>query len=266
MKEELPVGALQMATASDIEANAQKIHDGIDRAADRHLRVLVTPECALSGYLPDPVLEEEALKRARRDVVSHATDNDLWLAVGCPTRRNSKWYNTALVYTPDGELRARYDKTELMPGDHTVFTPGEGLPVFDLDGWIVGLQICFDMRFPENWRILRRKGAEAVLHLSSAAGSAAWKVPVLEGTVRCRAAENGNFIVSANDARKPQMMVSAICDPLGKHIASAKENQEELIAGTLNHDEISVDYLRRRRTDLWNRDEHRRLLLEPFNS
>ncbi len=263
MSQQLTVAALQMATASDVNANTDKIHRAIDRAGDKDVRVLVTPECAVSGYLPDPVLDESTLKRARKEIVSHAADQNLWLALGCPTRRQSEWYNSALLYTPEGNIHARYDKTELMPGDHIVFAEGNDLPVFELDGWCVGLQICFDMRFPENWRILRMKGAEVILHLSSAAGSAAWKVPVLEGTVRCRAAENGNFVVSSNDARRPQMMVSAICDPRGKHLACAEENQEEFIMASLEREEVRNDYLRRRRTDLWNSAAHRQLLLNP---
>lgn len=266
MTKQLKVAALQMTTASDVRANTQKLHKAIDRAGEKNVRVLVTPECAVSGYLPDPVLDQTMLGDAREDLVSHAADENLWLALGSPTHRHGRWYNSALLYTPNGNLHASYDKTELMPGDSRVFAEGKHLSVFELDGWTIGLQICFDMRFPENWRILRRKGAEAVFHLSSAAGSAAWKVPVLEGTVRCRAAENGNYVVSANDSRQPQMMVSAICDPLGKHLACAEENREAFISATLRRDEVHTDYLKRRRTDLWSQPEHRDLLIQPYDA
>jgi predicted amidohydrolase len=262
MPDKLKIAALQMATTSSVAENAGKLHDAIDAASREDANVLVAPECALSGYLPDPVLDEEILAPAREELLAHSAEKGLWFALGCPTRRTGRWYNTALLYSPDGELVTTYDKTELIKGDHAVFAPGEHLSVFRMEGWTVALQICFDMRFPENWRILRRKGAELVLHLSSAAGSAAWKVPVLEGAIRTRAAENGMFVVSANDARRPQMLVSAICDPLGKHLASAEENHEMLITATLNRRECRTNYLEARRTDLWNTPEHRPLLLE----
>ena len=166
------------------------------------------------------------------------------------------------------ELEKRVDRA-LTAGDENdieAFLQGgtaqSVLPVFRVGEWKVGLQICFDMRFPENWRILRRQGAELILHLSNASTGAAWKVPVLEGTVRCRAAENGMFVVSANDARPPQMMVSAICDPDGRHLACAKENREMIIYAELDRSAVKRDFLDARRTDLWSRPDLWRLLLE----
>jgi len=117
------------------------------------------------------------------------------------------------------------------------------------------------MRFPENWRILRRRGAELVIHLSNASLGEGWKVPVLEGAVRSRAAENGMFVVSANDARRPQMMVSAICDPNGCDLARAPQDQEAIIYGELDRPAVKTGFLEARRTDLWAQPENRDLLL-----
>jgi len=262
MKSPLKVAALQMATGSDIAQNARKLHGAIDQAAHAQAQLLVVPECALSGYLPRKDLDFGALADAQKEVVSHAAARGVWLALGTTTLRDGKWFNTALLFSPVGEVVASYDKTELTEADRAVFEPGSALPVFQVGEWQVGLQICFDMRFPENWRLLRRQGAELVLHLSNASTSAGWKVPVLEGTVRCRAAENGMFVVSANDARAPQMLVSAICDPDGKHLACAEQNREMIITATLDRSAVKDDFLRARRTDLWSRPELWRLLLQ----
>ena len=262
MNSPLPVAAYQMATAFDVRENARKIHEAIDECAAGHSRLLVTPECALSGYLPPPDLDFDLLRELEAEIVAHAADADLYLALGTTTERNGDWLNTAKLFSPTGRPLATYDKTELTGADKGVFAPGKDLPVFEIGNWTVGLQICFDMRFPENWRILRQQGATVILHLSSASRSSGWKVPVLEGTIRCRAAENGMFVVSANDAREPQMLVSAICDPVGKHLAHAEENREMIIEATLDASELTEEYLSCRRTDLWNRPEYRRLLLE----
>ena len=262
MKSPLKAAALQMATSDDIAQNAQKLHAAIDEAADSGAALLVVPECALCGYLPRPHLDFGALQEAQTDLVAHSAARHLWLALGTTTLREGKWFNTALLFSPDGDRVASYDKTELMPGERDVFEPGDDLPVFRIGEWTVGLQICFDMRFPENWRILRRQGAELILHLSNASAGGGWKLPVLEGTVRCRAAENGVLVVSANDARAPQMMVSAICDVDGRHLACAAVNCEMMITATLDRATVKDDYLRARRTDLWSRPEFRSLLLE----
>ncbi len=268
MKSPLKVAAFQMLTTEDVSENARKIHAAIDEATgeaedgERRADLLVVPECALSGYPPAKDLDFAALKQARCELAAHAARKGLWLALGTITRRAGNRLNTALLFSPKGRLLASYDKTELTSGDEKHFAPGEALPAFQIGDWKVGLQICFDMRFAENWRILRRQGVELVLHLSNASRSSGWKVPVLGGTIRCRAAENGMFVVSANDARPPQMLVSAICDPDGKHLARAEENREMLIYAQLDRSAVKGAFLKSRRTDLWSRPEYRDLLLE----
>jgi predicted amidohydrolase len=255
------VAVLQMATSADPEGNAAKVGQALQDADARGARLLVVPECALSGYLPARDLDFDALAAAEARVVEQVADVGLWLALGTTRLRDGSRRNTAVLYCPGGEVVGSYEKTHLTGADTPVFEPGDELPVFPLDDWTVGLQICFDMRFPENWRILRRKGAELIIHLSNASRSAAWKVPVLEGAVRSRAAENGMFVASANDARAPQMMVSAVCDPDGRDLARAAENEETLLVAELDRSGVKDDFLAVRRTDLWDRPEHRRLLL-----
>ncbi len=270
MSSVLKVAAFQMATTDDVAENARKLHGAIDeavqppvgRAAESGAHVLIVPECALSGYLPRADLDLGAVARAQDELSSHAAERGLWLALGTTTRREGRLFNTALMYSPSGELAASYDKTHLTPQDEPVFAGGADLSVFKIGEWTAALQICFDMRFPENWRILRRQGAELVLHMSSASTGMGWKVPVLNGTMRCRAAENGMFVVTVNDARAPQMMVSAICDPDGLHLARAAFNREMLITAELDRTKVKDDFLAARRTDLWDRPQHRKLLLE----
>ncbi len=261
MKSPLKAAALQMLTCGVVAENVSKLLEAVEQAAEQGVELLVVPECALSGYPPSQGLDFAALREARRALVARASQRGLWLALGTTTRHRQKWFNSALLFSPRGRLVASYHKTQLTEDDTPIFQAGCALPVFQIGQWKVGLQICFDMRFPENWRILRRQGAELILHLSHASGAAGWKVPVLGGTVRCRAAENGLFVVSANDARRPQMLVSAICDPDGRHLACARKNREMMITATLDRTAVKDDFLRLRRTDLWSRPQFRRLLL-----
>ncbi len=261
MDSPLTAAAFQMATGFDVQENARKIQDAVANAAGCGADLLVVPECALSGYLPSKDLDFGVLEEAEQRLAGAAAEAGIYLALGTTRPGDGLWRNTALLYSPEGRQIARYDKTHGTGGDNAVFTPGDELPVFKVGEWTVGLQICFDMRFPENWRILRRRGAELVIHLSNASLGDGWKVPVLEGAIRSRAAENGMFVVSANDARPPQMMVSAICDPHGCDVARAPENEETIIYGTLDRSEVTSGFLDARRTDLWTRPENRDLLL-----
>ncbi len=261
MRSPLVAAACQMATSCEIGRNADRILRAVEEASAAGAHLLVVPECALSGYLPAEDLDFDRLRGAQEELARQVARSGIWLALGTTRRQANRWWNTAVLLGPHGAVAARYDKTHGTGGDNEVFESGGALPVFQQGDWTYAIQICFDMRFPENWRILRRKGAEMVIHLSNASRSDAWKVPVLEGTVRARAAENGMFVVSANDARRPQMMVSAILDPDGKDLARAPENEECIIYAELDRSLVKEDFLRSRRTDLWNREENRRLLL-----
>ncbi len=257
----LTVAALQMRTASDPEANARRIHTAVTDAVEAGADLLVTPECALCGYLPEPDIDFALLGALQDEVVAHAADAGMHLVLGTTRVAGDRRFNTALLFSPTGALVGHYDKTHLTVGDQNVFAPGDALPVFRLGDWTVAIQICFDMRFAENWRILRGKGAELIVQPTNASCGAAWKVPVLEGAIRTRAADNGIYIVCANDARPPQMMVSAICDPHGCDLARAPENEEALLVATLDRTKLDPAIYNQRRTDLWNRPEHRDLLL-----
>ena len=261
MDSQIKVAVFQMATGFDIQENARRIREAIGHARDDGADLLVTPECALSGYVPGAGLNFAALERAQAELVEAACEAGIHLALGTTRHEADEWFNTALLFSPSGELLGRYDKSHLIGADLDAFRPGADLPVFKVGQWTLALQVCFDMRFPENWRILRRKGAELVLHLSNASRSSSWKVPVLEGAIRSRAADNGMYVASANDARPPQMMVSAICDPNGCDLARAPENEETLLVAELDRTLVKTDFLDARRLDLWSRPENRDLLL-----
>lgn len=93
--------------------------------------------------------------------------------------------------------------------------------------------ICMDMRYPELWRLMRKEGVQLMLHLLAAYGGKEWKVPVLDGTMRSREAENGYYIVSCNNAGPVPMMISAIYNPRGLIVSKANYAVEEMIVGDL---------------------------------
>lgn len=262
MEAQFRTAVAQTVTADDVSDNLATLRDAVEVARSGEAQLLVVPECALSGYLPPADLDLARLEAAERELVETSADAGLWLALGTTREANGQWLNTARLYSPAGEAVLQYDKTQLTPSDMDVFAPGDDLPVAQVGEWTIGLQICFDMRFPENWRLLRRKGAELVIHIANASKSAPWKVPVLAGAVRSRAAENGMYVIAANDAREPQMMISAVYDPDGVALAEAPADEPAVIFADLDRTHVKDDFLQARRTDLWSRPEHRRLLLE----
>ncbi len=88
----------------------------------------------------------------------------------CPvlTKRNSKVWNSAVILDRKGEILGTYDKLHPVTSssNYTVFekgiTPGSEAHVFDLDFGRIGIQICFDVGFPESWKQLSKKDARIV--------------------------------------------------------------------------------------------------------
>lgn len=78
--------------------------------------------------------------------------------------RGGHIYNTACVFDRAGACIAEYDKTHPFTpmGEHEVYTPGDHLVTFTLDGVRCGLLICYEVRFPELWRTLALRGAQVM--------------------------------------------------------------------------------------------------------
>ena len=116
----------------------------------------------------------------------------------------------------------------------------------------MGLQACFDIRFPEPFRALALAGAQMIVVPSHVHGkSDMWKNPVFEAHVRSRAAENGRFVVFVNAAGPEQNVPSMIADPRGELVAKCHKAARHLLVARLAVHRVSDDFLRCRRTDLY---------------
>jgi len=148
----------------------------------------------------------------------------------CPlyTKRGGRIYNSAVVLDRSGDVVGVYDKLHPVTSSHdyTVFeegvTPGSELKVFDLDFGRVGVQICFDIMFPETWRELAEKGAKMVVWCSAYNGGFA---------LRAYAYLHRYYVVSSVRTDK-----SVVVDPLGNVVAETDALKNVAVA------ELSLDY------------------------
>ncbi|MBE8955710.1 MAG: carbon-nitrogen family hydrolase [Quinella sp. 2Q5] len=177
--------------------------------------VIVLPELWSTGYYPTPV-ENFA------DDVGHRTIDFICAAakkfsvniVGGSVIVNDggKIFNRCHVANRSGQIVAAYDKTHLFgfAGEDDVFSAGNELTTFELDGVICGAAICYDLRFPETIRRLALGGAEIIFV------PAAWSLKRLRPRqilTKARAIENQLFVVFANSAG-----ISEVVDPRGEVI------------------------------------------------
>ena len=158
-----------------------------------------------------------------------------------PVEGEERVYNTVVVYSPSGEPVSRYSKTHLFDAygyRESGFTaPGDRLSdVVDLKGFRVGLAICFEIRYPEIFRMHALRGADLVIV------PAAWyRGPLKEETLaflaRTRAHENTIYVVVAVNYNRNFTGRSMIIDPygvvrvdagIGNHVAVGRLERELL--------------------------------------
>lgn len=249
------VGAAQIAVSASLPDNLARILDAMRQGARQGLEVLVFPETALTGYSPNighgrepdewPTIEDGLAAVSRL-----AGELGLWVIIGSEAWDGGGWRNRMYAYSDAGELVATYDKVHLTRLDVRYYEPGSRHTTFDLKGIRAGLQICYDVRFPEGYRDLLSQGVQVILQGFYGAQGDTWKVPVLGAHLRSRAAETGCFVVACNVAGPLQIVVSQIVDPLGLVLASANQDRVETIAAELDlarlqESEIRQDYLER---------------------
>jgi predicted amidohydrolase len=152
-----------------------------------------------------------------------------------------KLSNTSCVFDSDGELVAVYRKIHLFDvevGGHVyreseAEEPGTEPTVAHVEDWPVGLTVCYDVRFPELYRILALEGAELATvpaHFTTPTGRDHWHV-----LLRARAIENQFYVAAAGQvgetiAGKPAYGRSLIVDPWGTVLAQAPDEETVIVA------------------------------------
>lgn len=238
------LGVCQLRTELEYEATMEKAAEMISFAAKSGAKVLVLPEMFSCPYAREyfHAFASRGHEETCRRLSSWARENRVLLIGGSvPEVEGDRIYNTCFVYGADGELLARHRKVHLfdvdLPGmrfheSHT-FTPGSEITVFDTPYGKMGVAICFDVRFPELFRAMARRGAELIClpaQFNMTTGPAHW-----ETTMRTRAIDNELFFVAAAAARHEGFSYecwghSLILDPYGTKLAEADETEQLLLA------------------------------------
>ena len=217
---------------------------------------VVFPEGAISGYAGDlrflDELDGSRVDAALATLAGVASARRLHAFVGTLLREGGAWVNAA-VYLPPSGPPVRYHKINLAMHERGVVRPGSHLAVVDIRavGEVVrvGIQLCRELRFPEQWQWLCRCGAAVLIHLNNATGEVAqdavWKSHLIS-----RAAENQRFVLSANSATPQQLGPTLAVNPRGEVIAEAPRGRAECLRLTLDTAQVADWYLGQARRDL----------------
>ncbi|HWE76498.1 MAG TPA: carbon-nitrogen hydrolase family protein [Stellaceae bacterium] len=199
---------IQLNAGREVEPNIRIAADLVRRARDAGADLIMTPEVS-DMIEPKRALRDEKARIERehpmlaafRDLARETGAHLLLGSIVVRTEGDGRLANRSFLIAPDGNILARYDKIHMfdvdLPGgesyrESAVFKPGEGTALASLPWGVLGLTICYDLRFPHLYRALAQGGAD-FLTVPSAftvpTGKAHWHV-----LLRARAIENGCFV------------------------------------------------------------------------
>ncbi len=249
----------QIPQSGSIEANLNEIQSGMDAAKKSQADLLVLPECALTGYGPSfhsapSGFDKAELHRALQEVRKMTRRDGVAVLLGTHLPAGRDWTNSAILISSGGRRIARYDKAHLYGDDPDYYRPGDRAPKPERVGRAkIGMQICFDIRFPELFRGLALAGADVILVPSFIHGKHdMWKRSVIESHLSSRAAENGRFVVFVNAAGRNQNAPSSVADPRGIITHAARRGARQFLDVALDLREINNRFLSSRRPKLYD--------------
>lgn len=230
---------------NDVVENTKRVRHRLNIAASEGARLIVFPECALSGYCQDS--RQEALDgsldlSSHHPIISEIIDDcrsaKVYAIVGLLERAGSMVYNTAVCLGPDG-IVSRYRKLHLpFLGVDRFVDPGDlPLEVFSVEDLRVGMHICYDGGFPELARSLTLQGADLITLPTCwppAADIYANHVPI------ARALENQVYMLAAGRAGGERgyrfIGHSSIVAPGGFLLASAGFAEDTILYAEIDPD------------------------------
>jgi deaminated glutathione amidase len=202
------IALCQIPVSSRPAVNLDRVRAALAEAASQDAELAVFPEATQIRFGCDPRPVAAAVDEGfGADLAQAAADAGVALVAGIFTPApDGRVYNTAVTFGADGELIAAYRKLHLFDAFGTLesdlVAPGADIVVTKLAGLSVGLQICYDLRFPELTRALVSRGADLVV-MPAAWGAGLFKEEHWVTLTRARAIENTVWVAAAGQVPDP---------------------------------------------------------------
>ena len=234
------------------EANFAKLVLYARQAHARGAKLVITPEGFLEGYVANdkanPGVSEERYRSVGEGIDGPlinrvrglARELKIYLLVGFAELRDGKMFNSAVIFSPEGNVTLHYSKAH-NAHDEPYNTKGTQFPIADTAVGRLGALICYDRQLPETARILAIKGAQLIL-------VPAWGGygDMNDAMMRTRANENGVFLAFVHPKR------CLFIDPKGTVIAKDAGDSDQVVTAHIELDErVGRSAIRDRRPELY---------------
>jgi deaminated glutathione amidase len=247
MPDRIRIACVQLTASADKAANLERAERVVARAASLGADVIALPEkwngvgsAEQLHALAEPLEGGESVAALSRWAQTHGVS----IVGGSISERrdgHEKLSNTSIVVAPDGSVSALYRKIHLFDvevgglvyRESEAEEPGDEPVVTQIEDWPVGLTVCYDIRFPELYRVLALEGAELVTvpaNFTERTGRDHWEV-----LLRARAIENQLYIAAPAQFGEPMpgrrsFGRSLVADPWGTVLAQAPDEECVIVA------------------------------------
>ena len=222
------------------EANKEKLLKLISANLIKE-SVLILPEMTLTGFTMQSNVFAEDIKGESFQFYSKiASDNNVHVIGGLIEKKDKSYYNTLVHVNTSGKLVCSYRKIHPFSysSEDKFYTRGNKTVITEINGWKVGLSICYDLRFPELFRQYAKQRVELIVVIANwpEVRIAQWK-PLL----CARAIENQCYVAAVNRVGDHLNLhyngCSSIYDPMGNEIASLPD-LEKVISADISKENI----------------------------
>ena len=265
----MKAACVQLRSGTDIYDNISAATDLIKRAADQGAEFIATPEMThILQRSPKRLfaqITEESQDAGVQAFARLSAELNVHLLIGSLAikTRDMRAANRSFLFDPGGEIIARYDKIHLFDvtvsraetwKESNVYDRGDKAVNADMGGAMLGMSICYDLRFPALYRHYAQSGAQ-ILSVPAAftrpTGQAHW-----QSLLRARAIETGSFVIAAAQGGehadgRATWGHSMIINPWGDIIAALDHDRPDTIYADIDLSEVEQA---RRKIPAWNYD------------
>ena len=272
MKNKIKLALAQISSKRESKSeNLLKIEKLTLKAKQQGADLIIFPEMSLTGYvLLDQVYElaETIPGPSIQKIETLAKKTDMHIIFGMPElseNTQATIFNTAVFVGPQGligKYRKMYLPTHSVFEEKRYFRPGYEAVSFQTELGNIGLTICYDVFFPEVYRLIRLMGAQLIICISA---SPAVRRSYFEILTSARALENTAFLAYVNLAGIEDGLQfwggSRLVGPTGDVMAKAKYDEEDFVVcevdfGDLKAAETFIPTLRDLRPELFEKLKH----------
>ena len=231
-----------------VQQNLDRMLPWIEKAKKEGAHLVCFPELNVTGYSTDPVIKEYAESipgASSRQLEQMARDSEIVILAGMAEKdQKGRIYASHLAATPRG-IAGVYRKVHIAPPEEAVFSPGDRVPLIDVVGVKLGLQLCYDAHFPELSTRMAVDGADIIfMPHASPRGIPREKLNSWMRHMTARAFDNGIFIVACNQVGVNQKGLefpglALDIGPSGNVLEEYTTGDEGMLVTDLRADELS---------------------------